>query len=142
MPLQTTYERTGEKPYIQKFIVIGLSLSSIVALLATFVFASFAFNYWSIAVIPVIAIIYFFWVGQNILPNQGASGLSIILAGVAAAGYFQVFPSNNAAMFAICLAAAFWFMRLVYVSATVFLRMMVLGNKRAFEWIEPQIRQV
>jgi len=141
MPLEMIYERTGEKPYLEKAVVSGLFLSSIAALLASFVFSWFAFSFWSIALIPVIAIIFFFWVGQNILPNKGVWGVSIILAGLMGAGYFQVFPSNDTAMFAICLAAAVWFMRLSYVIATVFLRMMVLRNKQAFEWIEPQIGQ-
>ena len=132
-------EETGEAPYFEKMVVWFAFLFAPVALLASFVLAVLAFQWWAALTIPLSIVIYFVFSGQSSMPRGGMLGISVFLALAIVSLFTGLFSSSFAPWYFIAVTFSLWASRLVYSAATAFLRAFVLRNQRALELMSEHI---
>lgn len=128
-------EATGEAPYLHKFVVFAATIMGWWTLLASFVFAVLAFSWWAVLVIPISVGIW----SIGAFPRGGMTGVTLILALALLGIVLDWFPSKYAAWAGVLVAVALWSNRYCYVAAGRFMVSLALRNRRAFEFLAPDI---
>jgi len=133
IPLCKIEEETGEAPYFEKMVVWFAFLSAPLALLASFVLSVLAFHWWAVLTIPLSVVVYFGFSGDSSMPRSGMLGISLLFALAIGSAFTDFFSSPFTPWYFITATFSLWALRLLYIAATVFLRIFVLRNQRAFE---------
>lgn len=139
IPLSRIEEETGEAPYFEKFVVFGAQMGGLWALLASLVIAILAFSWWAAVAIPASIIIYVVVAAASSTPWGGLGSVSVLLGLTLLGIYFDWFPSEYVASYAVLVTAALWLARLTYVAAAHFIRAFVVRNRRAYEFLAQHI---
>lgn len=142
--LSLNTEETGETPYFDKIVVLGAFLGGPISLLTSFVMAGLAFGWWAALVIPISIVVYVVFSAISSghhpsMPKQGMAGVSVLLVLALLSLFFNWYPSRYISGYAVLVLFALWNARLVYVAATYFMRAFVVRNRRAYEFLAPNI---
>ena len=140
IPSSKIEEETGERPYFEKMVVWFAFLSAPIALLASFVLAVLAFQWWAALAIPLSIVIYFGFYGQSSMPRGGMLGVSLLLALAISSLFIGFFSAPFPPWYFITVSYSLWATRLLYCAATVLLRAFVLRNQRALEFMSEHIQ--
>lgn len=141
IPLSRFQTMIGEKPYVEKFVVLMWFVLTWLLLIASFPLSYFAFGWWAAAVIPASVVIYFGFMSSGSTGGSGLGFLSSLLLATAAAAYLNALPNRYMGWYGLTFVAALWCARAVYVASTSFMRALVLRNKRSFELLKPIVRR-
>jgi hypothetical protein len=134
--LREVEARTGEAPYFEKMIVYFAFVGGPLVLLASLAQSVWLLGWWSVLFIPIAVVV---WVGvYGDSARAGARMTFISLLVVACAIGFAISPGSSRPGWGLAFtySAGLWLARLLYVSATSFLRGFVLRNRRAWEWLQ------
>ena len=129
-------ERTGESPVFEKAVVMGAWIGGPLALLGSFVLFVRAFGVWAVALCPVALAS---WVVFSSMSTAGRGRLRVISVLTIAAGVYWASGPSVVAATILVFAVALWLTRVMYVSATFFLRAFVVRNARAYDWLEQHL---
>ena len=144
VPLREIEAKTGEAPYFEKAVVFLALVGGPITLFGSLILSTWALGWWSALFIPIAAVI---WVGAHGDSARATARLRTISVIFAICGFGFTMSDGLARTrwgMALTFAAAVWLSRLLYASATSFLRGFVLRNRRAWEWLHEQlvVRQV
>lgn len=129
-------EQFGESLSVSRFVIKAAFLSQWIALFASFGIAVWALSWLSILVIPISAVIAFWYMGRASVGRQG----------IASTGYF--FGMTIVACFAMysppqlwiaAYTAVFFSARLTYYLSTLLLRVLVCRNRQACNALEGSV---
>jgi hypothetical protein len=141
----TLNEEIGERLTLERTVVTAAYWLGSLAVLASIPTAVLAFSWWSIVIIPVTAIACWVYYGKASSGRQKLQRVtcSFILA-VMMCFQHPTFlvrygatnsRSRNIFMWLACVTAVFFFARMTFASASLFVRCLVVRNARAFEWL-------
>jgi len=139
VPLRQIEERTGEGPYFEKMVIYLAFFGGPLALLASLFLSIWILGWWSALLIPVAVVV---WIGFHANSARGAARIhftSLILISCVLALVFSGGPNRERWGLALTYTTALWLSRLLYASATSFLRAFALRNRLAWEWIQEHL---
>ena len=144
VPLREIEARTGEGPYLEKTVIYSAFVGGPLLLLASLAQSLWVLGYWSALFIPVAAVVWVVVHADSVRARAAMTTVSLVVAATAIG--FGVSHGSIRFSWALALtyAASLWLSRLLYVSATFFLRAFVLRNRGAWEWLQGQfvVREV
>lgn len=125
-------EKLGESLFIERFFVKMAWLLEFISLLGGIIASIFALKWYSIIAIPVMLIAFFVLGGKASIGRQKMGGALFLVVICALLAY--EFRDKGAVMTAwlVLLPLPYFFARLTYKLATVFLRSLSVRNERAF----------
>ena len=109
-----------------------------IALIVASVFSVIHFHWWSIVVIPILALFWFVYFSKSSTGAASGRLITVALAIAIAVHIFNPFGWNST-LFFLFAALAFWFGRMLYIAATFFLRAFVIRNYRAYNLLADAI---
>lgn len=138
MSIKFIESKTGEPPYLETILVYILMLGSPIALLGACALAVIHFQWWSIAIIPALMLL---WIGYHVISSRGTARSGFItLVTIAVIAVHIIDPLGLGwTLFLVFAALSLWFSRTLYTASTFFLRGFVIRNYRAFDFLEDAI---
>jgi hypothetical protein len=128
----------GERALVERAIVGAAFWLNGLAILASVPAAVFAFSWWSIAAVPVTVIALWGYHGSASVGRQKLCRVTLALIG--AVGMCLMYPTYlRQCVFLVSLTAAFFFARLTFASASLFVRALVVRNERAFNLLNETV---
>ena len=138
VPLREIEAKTGEAPYFEKAVVFLAFLGGPFTLLGSLILSVWVLGWWSGLFIPLAMLVWFGNHGDSARATARLRVISGILA-ICGCGFMTSYGLARSRWgLAFTFVAALWLSRLLYVSATSFLRGFVLRNRRAWEWLHEQ----
>ncbi len=131
--------RTGEAPYVEKMVVYCAFVGGPLVLLASLAQSAWLLGWWSALFIPLAAAVWAGVYGNSARASARMRFISLILVSCAIGFALSAGSLRVGWGLALTYSAALWLARLLYVSATSFLRGFVLRNRRAWEWLEEHV---
>ncbi|MHC4425177.1 MAG: hypothetical protein ACYSYV_03670 [Planctomycetota bacterium] len=125
-------QEIGETLFVQRSFVKTFSWLSVLSLLAGMIASIFAVNWYSVLAIPVMIVGWFILGARASVGSQklgGAFGLMLICL---ISAYYVRDKGVVVTIWVVLLPLPYFFDRLTYRSATVFLRSLSVSNERAF----------
>lgn len=139
VPLSTILEATGEAPYVEKAVVRFAQFFGPVALLASIVLGFYAFHWWGIVCLNACPVAYGVYSAFSAMGRSRLGGITVLLFASVGIHFFGGFDVPWVTGFAIALVFSLWCTRLLYCSATNFLRAFVIRNERAFHYLSDRL---
>jgi hypothetical protein len=133
VPASTIAAASGEGVSAEKLIVLGFYCGSPLALLASIVASALAFGWTALAVVPIVLVIWTVNRGLSCVGSSSAWPATFLLAGASTAHLMQMSVDPWVTGFALLCTLALWCDRMLYASATVALRALVMSNPRALD---------
>lgn len=131
-------EKIGESLFIERFFVKTCWLLEFICLLAGIIVSIFALKWYSIIAIPVMVIASFVLIGKASIGRQKIGGaIFLVIICVLLAYYFKDKGTFMTIWF-VLLPLPYFFARLTYKLATVFLRLLSIRNEKAFNLLYDQ----
>jgi len=125
-------EKIGESLTMERFFVKSVWLLDYVSLLAGLIFCVLALKWYSVIAIPIMLLSWFFLSSQASGARQTIGGAFLLVAfcflltfGLRSRGTMMI-------IWLILLPLPYFFVRLTYLFATIFLRTLVVRNEHAF----------
>ncbi len=119
---------------------MGAFVGEHLALLGAAVLAVQVTGWWSILLIPAGLIGWFAFSSASSIGNARIGGITFVLAATIAAAAFADSSARRAWIVAAMYIGSLWLARLLYTSSTTFLRLFVLRNAKAFDWLRDVFR--
>jgi hypothetical protein len=136
VPLREVEARTGEAPYFEKGVVYLAFVGGPLLLVVSLVRSAWVLGWWSALFVPLAAVVWAGVYGDSARATSRMRVISLILV-VSGIGFGLSADSTRGNWgLALTYTAALWLSRLLYVSATSFMRAFVLRNRRAWEWLQ------
>jgi hypothetical protein len=129
---KTIQQEIGEALYIERFSVKAVWVLEFISLLAAIITSVFALGWYSAIAIPLMIIGLFMLGGMASMGKQRMGGaLSLVIICSILAYVFRE-KGTSLTLWLVLLPTPYFFARLTYKLATVFLRALSLRNERAF----------
>lgn len=122
----------GERATVERAIVTGAYWLGPLAMVASIPAAVAGFSWWSMIAIPVTLVGWWFYYGRA---SAGRQRVRSVVAGLGLALMlcYQSPTLTPSLLWLVCIAAAFFFARMTFASASFFVRALVVRNVRAFD---------
>lgn len=125
-------EKVGESLLIERFFVKACWLLEYVFLIAAMITSIFALKWYSIIAMPVMLIAFIVLSGEASMGKQKiADTLFLIIICFSLAFYFRD-KGTSMVVWLVLLPLPYFFVRLTYKLATLFLRLLSVRNEKAF----------
>ena len=125
-------EKIGESLFIERFFVKTCWLLEFICLLAGIIASVFALKWYSIIAIPIMLIAFFVLGGKASMGRQKIGGaVFLVILCVLLAYYFRD-KGTSVIVWLVLLSLPYFFARLTYKLATMFLRLLSVRNEKAF----------
>jgi hypothetical protein len=138
-PLPTILEQTGEKPYLEKGVVMTAFVAGPLFLIATLVLGIFVLRWWMILAGPAAVIGWALFYMNS--PRGGArlAVISVLVLLAVALAVLDPLENRRLELLFVVYLIALWLTRFLYSASTAFLRRFVLRNARAYAWLKPDL---
>jgi hypothetical protein len=131
-------EKIGEPLFTERFFVKTCWLLEFICLFAGIIASIFALKWYSIMVIPIMLITAFILGGKVSMGRQKIGGaVFLVLIFILLAYYFRD-KGTSKMVWLILLPLPYFFARLTYKLATMFLRLLSVRNEKAFNLLYGQ----
>ena len=130
--------RTGQTPYFEKAVIYTALVGAPVLLLLSVIRSPWVIGWWSALSIPVAVLIWIGFYGDSARAGARLRVISVVVVGVGIGTLVTDGQTRAVWFLGFVYASALWLTRLLYISATSFLRALVLQNRRAWEWLHEQ----
>lgn len=131
-------EKIGESLFIERFFVKTCWLLEFICLLAGIIVSIFALKWYSIIAIPVMLIASFVLGGKASMGRQKIGGAVFLVVMCVLLAYYFKNKGTFMTIWLVLLPLPYFFARLTYKLATVFLRLLSVRNEKAFNLLYNQ----
>lgn len=125
-------EKIGEALFIERFFVKTCWLLEYICLLAGIIVSIFALKWYSIIAIPVMLIASFVLGGKASMGRQKIGGAVFLVVVCVLLVYYFRDKETSIIVWLVLLPLPYFFARLTYKLATLFLRLLSVRNEKAF----------
>jgi len=125
-------EKIGESLFIEHFFVKTCWLLEFICLLAGIIASIFALKWYSIIAIPVMLTASFALGGKASMGRQKIGGAVFLVAICALLAYYFRDKGTSMIVWLVLLPLPYFFARMTYKLATIFLRLLSVRNEKAF----------
>lgn len=125
-------EKIGEPLFIERFFVKTCWLLECTCLLAGIITSIFALKWYSIIAIPVMLIAFFVLGGKASMGKQKVGGAVFLVTICVLLAYYFRGEGTSMIVWLVLLPLPYFFARLTYKLATIFLRCLSVRNEKAF----------
>jgi len=132
-------KETGESVYFEKLIIWFFFLTGPSALLASMIISLLGFNWLGLISLIICPIIYFSYSSSSVRGDSKLIGITILLFLSLGVHAFGVFSNLYITVFVSVFLFSLWCVRFLYSSSTFLLRLFVIRNKRAYEYLSDHL---
>jgi len=131
-------EKIGESIFMERFFVKTCWLLEFICLLAVIIVSIFALKWYSIIAIPVMLIVSFVLGGKASMGRQKIGGAVFLLVICVLLAYYFRDKGTSIMLWFVLLPLPYFFARLTYKLATMFLRLLSVRNEKVFNLLYGQ----
>ncbi|MCK4428146.1 MAG: hypothetical protein KAW16_06665 [candidate division Zixibacteria bacterium] len=126
-------EKIGESLYVERFFVKTSWLLEFICLLAGTIASIFALKWYSVIAIPLMLMVSFALGGKASMGRQRIGGVVFLVTICILLAYYFRDKGTSMIVWLVLLPLPYFFARLTYKLATMFLRLLSVRNEKAFD---------